>query len=180
MRNCDNPYYNRWKDMRRRSKSGLSEVCNEWEDFLVFKEWMEKQNWKGLYLDKDILFQNNKIYSPTACRFVPARINSILTCFKSKSNGLPVGVSLEGGVLKPGIRCFKMGCGAGKNLVTSWHYSQEGAHLAWQEEKIRQIQAAVSEYSESNSFLSEIAHALLERVTILESHIKAGEETKAL
>lgn len=43
-------------------------------------------------IDKDILFKNNKIYSPEKCIFVPHTINVIFTNKKSKSNNLPIGV----------------------------------------------------------------------------------------
>lgn len=56
-------------------------VCKEWECFQSFAEWAESQNgfdkpkWQ---LDKDILLQGNKVYGPSTCCFVPARINSLI------------------------------------------------------------------------------------------------------
>lgn len=40
---------------------------------------MEKQDWKGNQLDKDITISGNKVYQPNSCIFVSALVNSILT-----------------------------------------------------------------------------------------------------
>lgn len=82
------PYYARWSAMLSRCYSkayqlnqptyvGCS-VCDEWLVFSNFKMWMEKQDWKGKHLDKDILVQGNKVYSPETCIFVTRSINNLL------------------------------------------------------------------------------------------------------
>lgn len=68
------PYYQRWRGMIRRcySKAQLGKnpnyegctVCDEWLTFSNFKSWMEKQDWEGKELDKDLLVRGNKVYSP--------------------------------------------------------------------------------------------------------------------
>lgn len=74
------PYYQTWKDMIKRCYStkcqekfptykGCS-VSADWHTFSNFKAWMEKQNWEGKQLDKDILIEGNKVYSPETCVFV--------------------------------------------------------------------------------------------------------------
>ena len=56
---------------------------------------MELQDWEGKALDKDILFQGNKEYSPEKCLFVSQEINS-LTVMRGNARGtLPLGVSLS-------------------------------------------------------------------------------------
>lgn len=40
---------------------------------------METQKWEGKCLDKDILIQGNKIYSPETCIFVSSTINKLFT-----------------------------------------------------------------------------------------------------
>ena len=39
-----------------------------------------------MHLDKDILFKNNKIYSPNTCCICPARINTLFTTRKNDRN----------------------------------------------------------------------------------------------
>jgi len=81
------PYYTKWSGMIKRCYSkkykekyptyiGCS-VIGEWLIFSNFKVWMKKQDWKNKELDKDILVQGNKIYSPEFCAFVSQAVNSL-------------------------------------------------------------------------------------------------------
>lgn len=45
-------------------------VCDAWLNFQNFAAWFELNNTKGKHLDKDILIDGNKIYSPETCLFV--------------------------------------------------------------------------------------------------------------
>lgn len=54
-------------------------VCEEWLRFSIFKDWMEKQDFKGKQLDKDLLILGNKGYRPEACIFVSRQVNLFLT-----------------------------------------------------------------------------------------------------
>lgn len=64
--------------------------------FSVFCAWMEKQDWQGKQLDKDILIQGNKIYGPDTCLFVTNAINNLLNNSSASRGALPVGVCLNG------------------------------------------------------------------------------------
>jgi len=79
------PYYRTWSNMLERCYSdkyqernptyvGCS-VSEEWLRFSSFKRWMEKQDWEGLQLDKDLLFEGNKVYSAETCVFVASSVN---------------------------------------------------------------------------------------------------------
>lgn len=59
-------------------------VCEEWLNFQVFAEWYYNQKFKdcGYQLDKDILVEGNKHYSPETCCLVPRCIN---TTFNSRA-----------------------------------------------------------------------------------------------
>lgn len=71
-------------------------VCNEWLTFSVFKSWMEKQDWQGLQLDKDIIEPGNKVYSPSTCVFIPRAINVIMTDAGASRGECPIGVCRNG------------------------------------------------------------------------------------
>ncbi len=83
------PFYARWKDMITRAYSDRFHekyltyrdvtVCEEWHLFSNFKKWMEEQDWEGKELDKDILYPNNKVYSPTTCCFAKKEVNGIFS-----------------------------------------------------------------------------------------------------
>ena len=82
------PYYAKWLNMFTRcySKAYKShfptyngcEVSEEWYSFMAFREWMEDQDWEGKQLDKDIISNNGKLYSPDNCAFVTLRTNSFI------------------------------------------------------------------------------------------------------
>ena len=114
------PYYVKWHSMVRRCHSdyarGKNEsydecgMCNDWLLFSVFKAWMEKQEWQGKELDKDILFQGNKTYSPITCTFVSSEVNSATCKEKVKNSQLPAGVCAKGNK-------YQARCSIGKKRV---------------------------------------------------------------
>lgn len=97
------PYYVKWTAMIKRCYSESFQqkfptykecvVCDEWLLFSNFRAWMKAQDWKGKHLDKDILIQGNKIYSPDTCLFVDANINYLLGTNNIKRGKYPIGVS---------------------------------------------------------------------------------------
>ena len=96
------PYYRVWSHMIERCYSIKYQklkpsyiecsVCDEWLVFSVFARWMKKKDWQGRQLDKDILVQGNKIYSPDTCIFVESFINNLFIKSQNKKGSLPVGV----------------------------------------------------------------------------------------
>lgn len=70
-------------------------MCEDWLNYQLFRKWYDDNYYKvgteRMHIDKDILFKNNKIYSPETCIIVPQRINML---FLKKSNkfDLPNGV----------------------------------------------------------------------------------------
>jgi len=101
---CD-PFYSRWKGMLVRCYSAKYHakrptyigctVCDEWLTFSNFKSWMEKQDWKGKELDKDILVIGNKLYSPELCVFVTKLTNSFILDRASSRGSYPLGVYFD-------------------------------------------------------------------------------------
>ncbi len=83
-------------------------MCDEWlNDMYSFYDWTRENMYeiegeKTVHLDKDILVQGNKIYSPETCIFVPARINDLFGGSTGRDNGLPTGVMLtKNGTYRP-------------------------------------------------------------------------------
>lgn len=103
------PFYEKWMNlMRRAAKGGCRkigcysdvEICEEWKTFLNFKAWMEKQDWEGKVLDKD-LKGTGKLYSPDTCMFIPSELNSFLAGRKSSKVSLTgITVTTGGYVVK--------------------------------------------------------------------------------
>lgn len=68
-------------------------VCDEWLSFSNFKIWFDENYIEGFSLDKDILLEGNKIYSPEFCRFVPQYLNNLLTDRRNARGELPIGLT---------------------------------------------------------------------------------------
>lgn len=96
------PYFQTWRNMLARAYSPSVQkdrktyidvsVCEDWLTFSNFKSWMEKQDWEGKQLDKDLLSADRKIYSPETCVFLSAELNTFLSVKTTKTSELPVGV----------------------------------------------------------------------------------------
>ena len=96
------PYYQTWTSMLKRAYSDKCKqrqptyqgvtVCEEWHSFMRFRAWMETQDWEGKQLDKDILVQGNKVYSPNTCVFVDGVVNSFLLDCAASRGEWPLGV----------------------------------------------------------------------------------------
>ena len=82
------PYFQTWRNMLKRcySKSYQEQkptykgctVAEDWHTFSNFRAWMEKQNFEGLQIDKDLLIKGNRVYSPETCMFVTPMVNTFV------------------------------------------------------------------------------------------------------
>ena len=70
------------KAMKRRCPSyETATACLDWENFQNFAEWFIQQSGhedRGWQLDKDLLGDGSKIYSPETCTLLPARLNILI------------------------------------------------------------------------------------------------------
>lgn len=104
------PYYMTWRGMVTRCFSDAFKIKNptytnctvqgSWKYFSNFKAWMEKQDWEGNELDKDLLLDGNKHYSEETCLFVSHNVNSFLLDGKMSRGRYPIGVSWHEGAGK--------------------------------------------------------------------------------
>lgn len=96
------PFYRAWKAMLERCYSAKYQECyptyigcavsKEWLTFSVFKAWMEKQDFVDKQLDKDLLFEGNKVYNPETCVFVSPTVNSFTNDQRAKRGEWLIGV----------------------------------------------------------------------------------------
>ena len=70
-------------------------VCEEWYNFQNFAKWWNENIYRvgteRMHLDKDILFDGNRMYSPNTCLISPQRINMLFMKKPNKYN-LPNGI----------------------------------------------------------------------------------------
>jgi hypothetical protein len=123
--------------------------CDEWLSFANFLEWLNREvGYKGkpvgFALDKDILMRGNKIYSPNACSFVPAAVNSLLTDRGAARGIYPIGVSLHKatGKFQAHLNCF------GKRKHLGLYTTIEYASFAYKTAKEAQIKIVATQYKD--------------------------------
>ena len=129
------PFYSRWKDMLKRCYSGKYPsyedvvVCQEWLTFSNFKVWMEKQDWEGKQLDKDLLFIGNKLYSPSTCLFVSRDVNLFITESDKARGEFPIGVTFDKATGKFLSQCRNLICTGSGHIGR--YLTPEEAGRAW-------------------------------------------------
>ena len=162
------PYYRVWTHMlercystkyqeRRPTYKGCS-VSEEWLRFSNFRTWMEKQGWEGRQLDKDILFEGNKVYSGETCVFVSREINLFTTDRGNDRGELLIGVNWHkrDGVFQS--RCCNPFTKKREHL--GYFTCEEQAHQAWLKRKLELAHLIAEEQTDNR-----VAKALIERYT---------------
>lgn len=104
------PAYSLWTNMLKRCYDKKTEgynptykgcsVCEDWLCYNNFYKWYNENYYEiegeETQLDKDILFKNNKVYSPDTCIFVPQSINLAFIRKTDKHRGsYPTGVYIN-------------------------------------------------------------------------------------
>ena len=137
------PYYQTWADMLKRCSEKWKErhptykgcsVSDEWLTFSVFKNWMMAQDWEGMQLDNDILFEGNKDYGPEACVFVSGMVNSF-----TLDSGAARGEWLIGVAWYKPTEKFRAQCRnpfTKKNEHLGYFTCEQEAHEAWLKRKL--------------------------------------------
>ena len=138
-------YYQTWVDMLKRCYSAKHQekrptyigctVSEDWLTFSNFKNWMEGQDFEGMRLDKDILFEGNKVYSAETCVFVTQTVNSFTT-----DSGATRGVWLIGVNWHKKTGKFRAQCSnpfTKKNEHLGYFTTEIEAHEAWLKRKIK-------------------------------------------
>jgi len=162
------PYYRAWKNMLQRCYSSKYQekrptyegcsVSKEWLTFSVYKSWMKKQDWKGLQLDKDLMFEGNKVYSAETCVFVSGMVNNFTI-----DRGNDRGAWLIGAYWDKEKGEFHSRC---RNPFTKKQEhlglfdSELEAHQAWLKRKLELANQLAAEQTDER-----VAKALIERYT---------------
>lgn len=150
--------YNTWIGMLQRcydSKFQLNHptyigcsVCEEWHSFKNFSEWFFEnvkaiKDYNGKFcLDKDILYKDNKIYSPDTCCIVPNEINMLFVRNKSQRTNLPIGVQKQKNKYKV---LFSVN---GKNKSFCGFSTPYEAFKKYKEEKEKLVKATADKYKD--------------------------------
>ena len=141
-------------------------VCEEWKSFSNFKQWYDLHYREGTQLDKDILVEGNKIYSPATCRFVPSNINSLLIDCGSARGEFPLGINPQ----KPSIKTtrvtttYRAECrnGQGKQLNKTFKTLDEAVQW-YSETKTRIVREVAQKALDAGEIQQDIFDALVAR-----------------
>lgn len=160
------PFYRKWSAMLGRCYSEKSQikyptyqgcyVTKEWLTFSTFRVWMVQQNWEGKELDKDILFLNNKVYSPETCVFVDQKVNSFILENTFSRGEWPIGVDFHKRGDKFQARCKSVV--TGKQEYLGLFLTPEEAHKAWLAFKLEQAYVLAAEQKDER-----VAKALIDK-----------------
>ena len=162
------PYYQVWCSMLNRCYSTIYQerqptyigcsVSEDWKYLSVFKAWMEKQQWEGMQLDKDLLFEGNKVYSAETCVFVTKAVN-MFTIDRSNDRGeWMIGCYWDKGRGKFMSRCRNPF--TKKNEYLGLFTSELEAHQAWLKRKLELAHELAAEQTDER-----VGKALIERYT---------------
>lgn len=162
------PYYQVWTEMLKRCYSpkyqdrqptykGCS-VSEEWLKFSNFKRWMEQQDWEGMQLDKDLLFEGNKVYSAETCVFVTQMVNSFTTDCGAARGEWMIGVDWNKRADKFMSRCSNPF--TKKREYLGLFNCQQEAHKAWLKRKLELAHLLAEEQADIR-----VAKALIELYT---------------
>ena len=161
---CD--YYQAWKGMLRRCYSAKCQeiyptyrgcsVSQEWHTFSNFRAWMVAQDWEGLQLDKDILFEGNKLYSAETCVFVSPLVNTFTTDREASRGEWLVGTYWHKEANKFQARCNNPF--TKKQEYLGSFTCEQQAHEAWLKRKLELARLLAAEQTDER-----VAKALIER-----------------
>lgn len=157
--------YAKWKSMlqrcysekyvnRRKCYVGCS-VCDEWLRFSNFKRWFDKNYEEGYYLDKDILVNGNKVYSPETCCFVPHEINELIETRKNKTNKFYQCVEIsKNGKFRARIKRY------GRREYLGTFNTPEEAFEAYKHGKVAYVREVADTYFNDGKITKEVYDAL--------------------
>ena len=162
------PFYRTWASMLKRCYStklqerfptyiGCS-VSEEWKTFSNFRAWMDKQDWQGKQLDKDLLFEGNKVYNKDTCVFVSSAVNKFTTDRGNDRGEWLIGVNWDKVAGK-----FKSMCSnpfTKKQEHPGYFTSEQEAHQEWLKRKLELAYELAAIQTDER-----VAEALIERYT---------------
>lgn len=159
------PFYVVWKNMLQRCYSskfhdkrpnyvGCS-VSEEWKLFSNFKAWMEKQDWEGNQLDKDLLIIGNKLYSDNTCLFVSGVVNSFINDHGNAKGQCLIGVYWHKQRNKYKAQCSNPFTNKQEHL--GLFNNEQEAHEAWLAKKLeyaKELAAIQKDVRVANALIS--------------------------
>lgn len=154
--NSHGKIYDTWRNMfyrcydnnfHHREPSYINcEVDEEWYNFQNFAQWYEDNYYEmpeeKLDLDKDFLYEGNKIYSPETCCFLPHSINMLIVKSNTTKGDCPVGINFYKNKYVVNISINN------KNKYLGRYSTIEEALSVYRENKTNYINSKLEEYKD--------------------------------
>lgn len=159
----------RWHSMLKRCYSEAGNyptyegvrVCDEWLTFSNFKNWIVAQpGWEFLELDKDILLEDNKIYSPESCVMLPSYINK---GFNFKIGKMRGSYDTSSKTPKWTATCIV----DGKQLYLGRYFTKEEAYEVWKVKKLENLVSLYGMYKKDEFYIEKVRIRLSEIIVKL-------------
>ena len=138
------PYYRTWVNILSRCYSSKFQeryptykgcsVSKEWLTFSNFRSWMTAQDFEGMQLDKDLLLEGNKVYSPETCVFVTKTVNTFTTDSGATRGEWLIGVNWDKRTNKFRSQCRNPFTKRQERL--GYFTCEQEAHQAWLTRKL--------------------------------------------
>lgn len=138
------PYYRTWVNILSRCYSSKFQeryptykgcsVSKEWLTFSNFRSWMTAQDFEGMQLDKDLLLEGNKVYSPETCVFVSKTVNTFTTDSGATRGEWLIGVNWDKRTNKFRSQCRNPFTKRQERL--GYFTCEQKAHNAWLKRKL--------------------------------------------
>lgn len=128
-----------------------------WLRFSNFKTWFDKNYIKGYDLDKDLLSNGSKEYSPSTCCFIPRALNNLLQT-ESKSSqkeGHKRFFNKSKGIYEPKV------CVNGKTKSLGKCYSEKDAIEVYKKEKKKLIDKTAKDFFDKGLISEKIYNSFL-------------------
>lgn len=132
-------------------------ICDEWIKFSNFKAWFDNNYVDGYEIDKDILVQGNKVYSPDTCCFVPRRINTLLLNKQRTNTSGIIGVYKRGNIYSASLQM------EGRRTYIGCFKTAEEASAAYVEVKSKYAIKVVTEYFNDGLIKENVRDAIIKR-----------------
>lgn len=130
------------------------EVCEEWKLLSNFKSWCENPEngyHEDYHIDKDLLSEGSKVYSPKTCCFLPSEINEQFRSVIARRSKYPLGV-------RPYKRKF-VATLSSKYLGSS--ETPEGAFLLYKEAKEKRVRELAEKYYSRGEITKRVYEAMM-------------------